>query len=156
MHATYLLIMEYSHFHLILFDFLFSFVTNRSPNSFQNYLNTIKKPNINFQELYDKDTLYDADLILQTFASIKPQNNVHDQDYEEDTLPCKWLGNTKCSPIYEPVCVTDLNCIFVVHNKCLLDKMNCGCTSHFVLPSTFCENFTQPLFKRCNIKIFIQ
>ncbi|KAM7356658.1 uncharacterized protein ACRADG_002310 isoform 4-T4 [Cochliomyia hominivorax] len=129
-------------------------ISHQSPNSFQTFLNAIKSPFINFQELYDEDTLYDADMLLNTFSTVHLQNaNYEDNDPEET---CKWMENTKCSENFEPICVTDLNCIYVVRNKCILDKLNCKCTSHYILPSTFCENFSQPLFKRCNIKIFIK
>lgn len=99
---------------------------------FQAYLNSIKTPDIQFQELYDNDSLYDADLLLNTFSNLPIPNS--DYDYaDEDFTPCSLMENTKCSEKYEPVCVTDLHCIYVLKNKCLLDKLNCKCSKYIVV-----------------------
>ncbi|TMW47552.1 hypothetical protein DOY81_007378 [Sarcophaga bullata] len=129
-------------------------IPDKTSNSFATYLDSIKSPDIQSKDFIDHNALYDAELILNAFALIKQHK--HNIFLTSDNEPCKWMGNTVCSNKYEPICVTDFKCVFEVKNQCILDQINCGCVSHHVVPSVYCKNFTQPLFKRCNITISIE
>lgn len=89
------------------------------------YLESIKSPDLKIKDFIDHDALYDAELILNAFASLKPhKDNIFSSDGNE---PCRWMGNIVCSNTYEPICVTDFKCVFEVKNRCIFDQMNCGC-----------------------------